>query len=522
MKFVNGNLYLTGFMGAGKSTVGRLLADTLGWRFFDFDEVLTRRLGMPVPEVFEALGQETFRRAETEELGRVSRRHGLVAAAGGGLPTRVENRRLMRASGRVIHLAASLKECRHRLGVEGHEHRPLWKSPEAVEKLFHERREAYGDCNLAVAVDGQAPERVVEVISEWLFADEEFVLSLDGVESPVISTFTGPRALSRFTEDRRVVVICDRNLALLHLNRYRHVVDEPLVITLPPGERMKSLTSAGRLYRTMLDARIERGDLLVALGGGVVTDLGAFVAATYKRGIDFILVSTSLLGCVDAAIGGKAAVNVGPVKNSVGAFTRPKGVILDLRALTTLSRRHLAEGLVEAYKTGLVAAPDLALFVEQGMKRLLGGDLPALAQVVRLSANAKAQVVANDFQESGQRRILNLGHTYGHAVEASNRYRVSHGRAVAIGIMVATALSAGRGFLSDELAGKITETLRPLAPPQTRWPDIREAWEVMLHDKKNRMGQVLFVLLKEPGRTVCVSDVSSDELERSLKRVRGD
>jgi len=203
----------------------------------------------------------------------------------------------------------------------------------------------------------------------------------------------------------------------------------------------------------------------------------------------------------------------------VGCFTRPEAVIQDIRALATLARRHRAEGLVEAYKTGLVADPGLARLVEEQMKVLLAGDLPGLAQVARRGARAKARVVEQDFREGGLRRILNLGHTYGHAVEGHSRYRVSHGRAVALGIMVAAAISQQRGLLEPAAADAIMRCMRPLVPAREHWPGVEQAWAIMQHDKKNQGGRVVFVLLEEPGRARWVDDVSPAELEAALTRV---
>ncbi len=513
------HIYLTGFMGAGKTTVGRLLAGMLGRRFLDLDQALVRRLGMTIPRYFASRGEEAFRRAETAELRRLLRRRRLVVATGGGLPQRAENRRLMAESGCIVFLEAGLDECARRLAGQDQKQRPLWQDRDRLESLFRERRAAYGQCQLRVSTSGREVEQVAEEIADRLLGRESFNLELEGVPCPVTSTFTAPRELAQRAQGRRVALLSDYNLARLHRPRYLELLQDPLLITLPAGERIKSLRGAERVYRALLEARLERGDLLVALGGGVITDLGAWVGATYKRGMDFILVATSLLGCVDAAVGGKAAVNLGPAKNSVGCFTRPLAVIQDLRALSTLARRHRAEGLVEAYKTGLVADPELARQVEEDMRSLLAGDLPALAAAARQGARAKARVVARDFREGGLRRILNLGHTYGHAVEGHSRFRVSHGRAVALGIMVAAAISRARGLLDKAASFAIMRCMRPLAPARRHWPGVEEAWAIMQHDKKNQGGRVVFVLLEEPGRARWVDDVTPAELGTALARV---
>jgi 3-dehydroquinate synthase len=515
------NIYLTGFMGAGKSVAGLALARLLRRRFLDMDELVARRLGMDIPRAFAQLGEAAFRRAESAELKRISQRKRLVVATGGGLPVDPANREVMGYSGRVILLEASLEGCRQRLGQEGTAGRPLWQDPAALERLFASRREAYGDCDAAVPVDGRDPGQVLADLAAAVLGRDAFTASLGGVECPVEATTQGPQALKPLADGRRVALVTDRNLSRLHLERYLAVLDEPLVVTLAPGERTKTLQNAQRLYQALLTARVERGDLLVALGGGVVSDLAAFVASTYKRGMDFAIVSTSLVGAVDAAIGGKTGVNLPSGKNVVGTFAQPRQVVLDLFSLATLPRAQIAEGLVEAYKTGLVASPELFELVSGHLPELLAGDLPLLAAAASLSGRAKAQVVSADYREKGLRRILNLGHTYGHALESFHRYRLSHGRAVAAGLMVTAALSAGRGLIPHELAQGVGRDMAWLLGAGVAWLGADEAWELMLNDKKNQGGRVLFVLLEGVGQPVCVDDVSPAELGTALATAKG-
>lgn len=514
------NIYLTGFMGAGKTTAAQGLARLLSRRWLDLDDLVAKRLGMDIPQAFSRLGEPAFRRAESAALKSVARRQGLVVATGGGLPMDPANRQAMRASGLVLHLASSLEGCRARLGEQETQGRPLWRDPQALEALFASRQEAYADCHQALAVDSLAPAQVVEALAAAVLGEQRFNANHGGVDCPILATCQAPGALAGHAQGRRVVLVTDRNLERLHLGRYLPLLDNPLVLTIAPGERSKTMAQAQRLHQALLEARLERGDMLIALGGGVVSDLSAFVASTYKRGMDFVLVSTSLVGAVDAAIGGKTGVNLPQGKNVVGTFAVPKAVILDQLALATLPRRQIAEGLVEAYKTGLVAAPELFELVRGHLPRLLAGDLPLLARVAALSGRAKAQVVSSDFREKGLRRILNLGHTYGHALESFNRYRLSHGRAVAAGMMVMAALSAGRGLLDSALAQGICQDMAGLAGPGVAWPQAGPAWQIMLNDKKNVGGRVLFVLLQDVGRPLCVEDVGVDELARALEQAR--
>jgi shikimate kinase/3-dehydroquinate synthase len=509
-------------MGAGKTSLGMELAARLRRVFLDMDEAISTRLSMSIPEAFDQMGEKAFRDAESAELKRLSRRKGLVVATGGGVVEREENRRLMKASGVILHLAASLENCRSHLDPAQTAGRPLWKDSGALETLYENRQAYYADNDLSVSSDGKVLRDVAGEAMAQLLDDERYIVLLDGKECPVIATSRAPELLEEFTGDRNTALLSDSNLAKLQLDRYRKALPDAVEILVPAGENSKSLRNAEKVYQALLHSHLERNDMLVALGGGVVTDLGAFVAATYKRGIDFVLCSTSLVGCVDAAIGGKAAVNLAGAKNQVGCFTRPLAVILDLASLATLPRRAIVEGLVEAYKTGLAADPALARLMEDNLTQLMKGDVLGLAQVVKMAAQAKVAVVSEDFRESGKRRILNLGHTYGHALESHNRYRVGHGRSVAAGMRVAVELSRSRGLLESADAHRMQIVLKKLAKGKMNWPPAGDAWPVMLNDKKNVGGKVIFVLLSGPGEPVITDDLTPEELQVALDRLASD
>ncbi|MBU2549869.1 MAG: bifunctional shikimate kinase/3-dehydroquinate synthase [Proteobacteria bacterium] len=516
---MSGNVYLTGFMGAGKSTAGRALAESLGRRFVDMDEVLAEEMGRPIREVFEVKGEAFFRRRESALLVKLARRSLLVVATGGGLPGLGRNRDVMSRSGRIVYLSAELETCRRRLGPEEIANRPMWRDEARLTTLFDERRGLYRECDQKVPVDGLKPSEIVNRILEQLAPEERFTVRLGEDACPVEATLRAPIRLPEMIDGRRAALVTDSHVAELHLERYGPCLKNATRIILRPGERTKTLDGARRVYEALMAARFNRDDLLIALGGGVMTDLGAFVAATYKRGMPFLLVSTSLLGCVDAAVGGKAGVNLGQAKNAVGCFTIPEGVILDAAAFRTLGRPAVRDGLVEAYKTGLVAAPELAGLIESNAGPLLAGDTASLLRVAASSARAKGDVVARDFREGGWRGILNFGHTFGHAVEGWGQYRVSHGRAVAQGMILALALSRDRGLLDRGNHDRMSETVRRIMPGRVEWPPLEEAWEIMSHDKKVRQGRLVFALLEGPGRPVLVNDVTRDELCRAVASV---
>lgn len=514
------NIYLTGFMGSGKTTVGQGLAQALNRKFIDLDDLLERDFKSSITEYFQKHGETAFRKAETKALRKAAERQRLVVATGGGVVIRPENRELMNRTGQVVHLAASLETCRSRMSAEEVATRPLWQDERALIEAWTNRRPLYEQAGLSLAVDGLTRDRVLTAALEKILPPVRFPSILEGIEAPVVATLDGPAEAAKLVGRRRAVILTDRRVGRFHLDRYRTALGDVETITLPGGERIKTLSTAGRVFQRLLDGHYNRDDILIGLGGGAVTDLGALVAATYKRGMGFLLASTSLLGCVDASVGGKAAINHGPAKNVIGAFTHPDGVILDLAALATLGLDQVREGAVEAYKTGLVASPELAEMVEEEWSGLQQRDVLALARVATLSARTKAAVVADDFRESGRRMILNLGHTYGHAVEGWHDYKVSHGRSVALGTIVAARLSVGRGLLEQAVADRIEETVRKITPiPQGPPADV--AWEMMKHDKKIRQGRLAFVLLEGIGRPRVVNDLTEAELKAALAGLEG-
>jgi 3-dehydroquinate synthetase len=373
-----------------------------------------------------------------------------------------------------------------------------------------------------VEADQAPPAELAARIAQGLFPAPELEADLGGRACPVRAGWQAHAQAAELARGRRVVLLTDRNLQGLHLERYQKALGRCLVLAVPAGEASKSLSRLGGLHRRLAEARVSRHDLLLGVGGGMVTDLAAFAASTYMRGMPFALCATSLVGCVDAAVGGKAAVNVGPHKNLAGLFTRPEAVLLDLAALASLPRRRIAEGLAEALKTGLALDAGLFELVEAGLPRALAGDTPLLARIAALAAAAKARVVGRDFREAGPRQVLNLGHTFGHALEGFHRYRLSHGRAVAAGLVVAAAVSARRGLIGPELYGRVLAACRRLLPRRLAWPAPAQAWELMASDKKNRGGRVSFVLLAGLGRARVCRDLGLPELDRALAQAEED
>jgi 3-dehydroquinate synthase len=322
---------------------------------------------------------------------------------------------------------------------------------------------------------------------------------------------------------KRVAIVTNPRVDRLYGERVRRSLDRAgfsvVTIEVPDGEEHKNLAWVAFVYERLIEARLERGSVVVALGGGVVGDLAGFVAATYLRGIDLVQVPTTLVAQIDSSIGGKTGVDLAAGKNLIGAFHHPRLVIADTQALATLPPRELRAGLAEVIKTGAILSPELFAFLEQNDRAVLGLDADAIRFVVEACVQLKALVVAEDETEGDYRAILNFGHTLGHAVESLTEYRTFlHGEAVAIGTAFATRLSVRLGLLDQVAAERIVALLTLYGLP-TEIPSDLSASALAIAveaDKKRSQGRVKFVCLEEIGKTR-FQMLSTEELQKALE-----
>lgn len=278
---------------------------------------------------------------------------------------------------------------------------------------------------------------------------------------------------------------------------------------IPDAEDGKSLAVAGQLWDTLGEQNFSRQDVVVGLGGGATTDLAGFIAATWMRGIEVVQVPTTLLAMVDAAVGGKTGINTGAGKNLVGSFHEPDSVFIDLDRLDTLPEAEFVSGSAEIIKTGFIADPVILDIYRQG------GSAPTekIAELIERSVAVKASVVAQDLKESSLREILNYGHTLGHAIEKREDYRWRHGNAVAVGMIFVAILARNRGLIDDAVVELHREILDGIGLPTSYESGaFDELYEGMTHDKKNRNGQIRFVVLDGIGSTTRLEDADMDEL----------
>jgi 3-dehydroquinate synthase len=287
------------------------------------------------------------------------------------------------------------------------------------------------------------------------------------------------------------------------------------------GERAKTLATVASLYDACVRRGLDRSAAIVALGGGVVGDVAGFAAASYLRGIGLVQVPTTLLAQVDSAIGGKTGVNLQAGKNLVGAFYAPSLVLCDPAVLSTLPRREFRAGLYEVVKYGIIASRRLFARIQSGLDDVFAHDPAMLQAIVAECCRIKADVVMSDERESGPRRVLNFGHTIGHALEALTSYhRFRHGEAVGYGMLAAARLSVMRGALSEEHEHRIADLIRALGPlPRVSDLGAADALDVIARDKKVVNGRLHFVLTASIGSTVIVSDVTTRELVHAMRAI---
>ena len=320
----------------------------------------------------------------------------------------------------------------------------------------------------------------------------------------------------------RVVVVTNEIVAPIYLERVQLQFGRQFgsSIVLPDGEATKNLDTIGQIYDHLLLGKYDRKTTLVALGGGVVGDITGFAAATFQRGVNFLQIPTTLLAQVDSSVGGKTGVNHALGKNMIGSFYQPKCVVADTAVLRSLPEREVRAGLAEVLKYGLINNPEFFAWLAHNSTELLELDNACISEAIKICCEAKANIVAQDEKESGIRALLNLGHTFGHAIETASGYGVwLHGETVAMGMVMAADLSKRLGWLNSAEAVQIREVLEknfgmPVEPPADI--TVAQYLDLMSSDKKAELGKLRFILLKAIGEAVITGDVENAVLESTL------
>jgi shikimate kinase / 3-dehydroquinate synthase len=540
------NIILTGFMGTGKTAVGREVAARTGRPFVDLDDLIVQRAGKAIPEIFAQDGEPAFRALEAALCGEMAAPAGLVIATGGGAVVNPANREALAAGGTVICLETDLETILQRVGRG--DDRPMLASPDRVARireLLAARAEAYAalpyhldrthltipaTAERVLGIAAGLPEggHVLPVRDEGRTTNDQtdtssFVIrSSSGYDVLIADELlhqAGRRILAAGLKPGRCAVVTNPTVGGRHLPALvASLTDagfEPVVFQVPDGEAYKTLATVGGLYDRFAEARLARSEPVIALGGGVIGDMAGFVAATWLRGVPFVQIPTSLLSMVDASVGGKVAVDLPAGKNLVGAFKQPELVLIDPTLLSTLPVGEFRSGLAEVLKAGIINDPALFERLAEDESRRTSDLVGMIADAVRV----KARIVERDPFEMGDRTWLNLGHTFGHALELLSAYTLRHGDAVALGMICAAEMSAALGYCDAALPPRIAATIERLGLPTRHAFDPAAALVAMSTDKKRRDRSLRFVLIRRIGEVFVADQVQEAEIGEALRAI---
>jgi 3-dehydroquinate synthase len=518
-------VYVCGPPGAGKSTLAPLLAALCGLDAVDVDAAIEAADGRAIAQIVDQDGEPAFRALERAAIAGLAQRGGTVVALGAGALDDDGNRRVVTESGLLVFLDATVATCEVRTALAAGT-RPLLRRPGALAELHAARRANYLNAPIRVRVDGLAPDEAARAVDAAL--REERVVRVATAKPYDVAI--GPRVVDELPlraaplAGGRVVVVADERVAELAgrvVRSYEAAGVAASVLTVRADEGLKSLSALGLLYESFVEQRLDRRGVVIGIGGGTIGDAVGFAAATFQRGVPFVAVPTTLLAAVDAAIGGKTAVNLPGGKNMVGTVTQPVLVAIAPHLLRTLPPRDVVSGYGEMLKCGLALDAALYRALRAGEAALLDDPATATGAIARC-VELKAEIVAQDEEDrTGTRAILNFGHTVGHAIEKVAGYgTLRHGEAVIVGMRAALVLSVAHGGLDEATRADADAHLDALpVPADWRGLDAAALVEATRGDKKRHAGGTQFVLLDAIGSARVHDGVGPEDVRAALAEI---
>lgn len=505
-------LVLNGFMATGKSTIGALVAEAAQRPFIDLDRVLESEAGASIESLFASRGESAFRALERICLTRVlteaqgASQAPVIAVGGGALMARDLRLKALDECV-VVTLEGAPRELARRALAQGS--RPLLAGPDPegrVRELLELRASSYAEAHARISCEAPSERVAAEVRAVWERDELAVAASESSYGVQIGRGFAHERVAGLLGHSSACVLVSDRTVKSLHgedmAKALARAGARTIHVDLEPGEAHKNISSVESIWRAALAGSADRRTSFVGFGGGVVTDMTGFAAATYMRGVRWVCVPTTLLAMVDASVGGKTGVDLESAKNAVGAFWQPSAVLCDIDFLQTEQRRGFVSGMAEVIKTALIGDRDLFLMLEQNAERVAERDPDLCVELVRRSIRIKARIVSFDARENGLRAVLNLGHTVGHALEAHAGFTtLTHGEAVSLGLVAALRLGEALGHTPRDLRERTVELLRRVGlPVKLDARSLEGAADLIGHDKKRAGASVGFVFARELGQ----------------------
>ncbi|HPF17276.1 MAG TPA: shikimate kinase [Thermotogota bacterium] len=491
-------LFLIGMPGAGKSYLGRILARFLGICHMDTDEIIEKRSGKSIPDIFHQFGEAHFRKLEEDALWEcVSMKEDMVCSTGGGIIEKEGNRDILEKFP-TIYIRKSLDEL-HKNLLPDFNKRPLLRghSKEHLEKIFKKRR---GWFERFPSIELEQGKFELKELLSFLYAIEEKTQfgnqlpekKIEGIHPVVIKPF-----IAKDSIQKSEYVITSKTVHAIYTTFFK---DQLLI--LPDGESAKTQSNLTKVWSFLISKAVSREESITGFGGGTITDITGFAASTYKRGMVFQLVPSTLLAQVDAALGGKNAINLEGIKNVCGTFAFPKCVYIDPLVVFSTERGEIENGIVEGLKVALLVHEDVEKLNSQlqlAEKIIENPDLLSMSQFIQQAVQDKMKIVNSDPFEKSKRKFLNLGHSYGHVYEST--FNIPHGQAVALGML--KMLKGKKDSVIRDYCTFFEKIVKTYADRlNTVWDD--EMWKRLMNDKKNTKDKMVFIDLEKPGNPVQV------------------
>ncbi|HLC36599.1 MAG TPA: 3-dehydroquinate synthase [archaeon] len=507
------NIVLIGLRGSGKSFVGIELAKKLNKNFFDSDELIEKKLNKKISEIFKDYGESFFRKKEADLINFLSKKKNAVISCGGGVVLNESNMKALQKNGVIFFLSVDPKKAWKRIKKDLN--RPQltkFNAEKDLEETLRKRKRLYNKySDFFIDVNSSNLKRKAIQIKELFLAVKGLKKFNYKVKEEKTDIFIGENLSSLIVSElikenySKTLIVTDSVIKRLYLNPFTKLLKEnqiPFkVFSIKPGEQSKSFSNYKKLIEFAFKERLDRNSCILGFGGGVVNDLANFTASTYMRGIDFLSNSTTLLS-VDSSIGGKNGINLSSGKNIIGTITQPKKIFFDIDFFSTLPDKEIRNGLAEIIKQALVFDSKTFSFIERNAEKIKKMNSNALIELIEKSIKIKAQIIEKDSNEKGLRKILNLGHTLGHAIESFTKYKkYSHGEAIVMGMNYSFKLSEKLGLMNENQTKRILELFKkfnlnyfiPALP-------IEKLIFLMSKDKKAEKNTINFTLLSGIGK----------------------